>query len=333
MNSQQLVEIRRDELSTRDADETIDYVSKVYVDNKIEFRRAESRSNVRNTVTRCGEIMATEIRSTIGYVGHLGALTEQVYFEQTLGGSCRMRGGGHDIWQQRHDYSMYPMDAPILAECHNHDVNILHIPKAVLLDLTAQSGIDPRTFRFESLVPIDPRRQQFWAKLFDLVHREVTTADSQVMTELLVQNLSRSLAAAALTVFPNSTMDLERQPGPAIVTASALERAVDYLHAHPARPVTIAELAAHAGVSARALQYAFRSRYSATPLEYLRRLRLEHAHEDLVTAIPGDGRTVGNVAARWGFTQSGRFTQLYTRVYGQPPSRTLNARLGLTVDG
>ncbi|MGX1809417.1 helix-turn-helix domain-containing protein [Nocardia sp. NPDC055321] len=317
------VDIRRARLHTREAEETVEYVSKLYTGNVIEFQRAAPGASVRNAVTIAGSVMATEIRSTVGYIGHLAPITGSVYFQRTLSGNIRLRGDGHDLWQQREEFSVYPMNVPIRADCENHDVDMLHIPDAVLADLTAEQGIELSAFRFESLAPVDRARERFWSRLFDLVHHEISLADPDVMTDLVVANLARTLAAAALTVFPNPAMDRPHRPRPPAVSPSTLQRAVDYLHAHPTRPVTVGDLAAHTGVGPRALQYAFRKRYNATPMEYLRRLRLEQAHQDLLAATPGDGRTVAAVAARWGFPQPGRFAQLYIRAYGQPPSRTL----------
>ncbi|MEU2121774.1 helix-turn-helix domain-containing protein [Nocardia niwae] len=66
-----------------------------------------------------------------------------------------------------------------------------------------------------------------------------------------------------------------------------------------------------------------RRHYATTPLGYLRRVRLERAHEELASAEHGDGRTV---AACWGFGNPGRLAERYQEVCGRPPSRTLRDR-------
>ncbi|MGN5382482.1 helix-turn-helix domain-containing protein [Streptomyces lasalocidi] len=58
-------------------------------------------------------------------------------------------------------------------------------------------------------------------------------------------------------------------------------------------------------------------------MAYLRRVRLAHAHRDLLAADPHSGATVGGVAARWGFAHPGRFAALYRTVYGISPAETL----------
>jgi transcriptional regulator GlxA family with amidase domain len=71
------------------------------------------------------------------------------------------------------------------------------------------------------------------------------------------------------------------------------------------------------------VQEAFRRHLDTTPIGYLRRVRLERAHNDLAAADPGAGSTVAEIAARWGFAHHGRFAALYQDSYGRSPSQTL----------
>jgi AraC-like DNA-binding protein len=57
-------------------------------------------------------------------------------------------------------------------------------------------------------------------------------------------------------------------------------------------------------------------------VQYLRRLRLHYAHEDLLAANRMCDN-VTNIAARWGFSHTGRFAVLYRKAYGQSPHTTL----------
>ncbi|GAB2514811.1 helix-turn-helix domain-containing protein [Nocardia heshunensis] len=323
MTQQGMIEARREELSSRDADEAVAFVTQMYSDNALRFWNAPPQCRVRTRATIWNDVIATEIRSTIGYSCHIAPLHDHVYFERSLRGRARLRGGGNDFQQHRNDLIVFPYGVPIIADCDSHDVNLLHIPHTMLTDLAAQSGIDSTAFRFTSLEPRDARSERFWGRLFDLTHHELTDPDSPVLTELVVQNLTRTLAAAALAVFPNTTMDLHLQPGPGTVPTSAVQRAVDYMQANPARPITIAELAAQAETSVRALQNAFRNHHDMTPLEYLRLVRLDRARADLQAAEPSDGYSVAVVAARWGFSNPGRFAQLYKQAFGRSPKHEL----------
>jgi AraC-like DNA-binding protein len=52
------------------------------------------------------------------------------------------------------------------------------------------------------------------------------------------------------------------------------------------------------------------------------RVRLDHAHRDLLAASPAS-TTVTAIAARWGFASPSRFSDFYRRAYGRLPGHTL----------
>jgi transcriptional regulator GlxA family with amidase domain len=58
-----------------------------------------------------------------------------------------------------------------------------------------------------------------------------------------------------------------------------------------------------------------------TPMQYLKRLRLEGARSELLQAAPGS--RVVDVAYRWGFAHHGVFSASYADVFGELPSVTL----------
>lgn len=100
-----------------------------------------------------------------------------------------------------------------------------------------------------------------------------------------------------------------------------VQRVIDAIEADPARPWSPGELAEFAGVSVRRLQQAFREYCGLTPFQYLREVRVERAHGDLLNAP--EGLTVTDIAMRWGLTHTGRFAADYRHRYGQNPSETL----------
>jgi AraC-like DNA-binding protein len=104
-----------------------------------------------------------------------------------------------------------------------------------------------------------------------------------------------------------------------------VKRALDAMHAEPARQYTAAELAAIAGVGVRVLQEAFRQHVGLSPLTYLRRMRLDGVHAELSRGDPWQV-SVSEVAFRWGFTHLGRFAGAYRARFGVLPSHTLRER-------
>lgn len=103
-----------------------------------------------------------------------------------------------------------------------------------------------------------------------------------------------------------------------------LRRAVAFIDEHAHRDITVADIAAAAFVTIRAIQLAFRRHLDTTPAGYLRRIRLDQAHRQLQAADP-DRDSVTAVAYRWGFSSPSRFASYYRRVFGVQPSHTLRS--------
>jgi transcriptional regulator GlxA family with amidase domain len=112
---------------------------------------------------------------------------------------------------------------------------------------------------------------------------------------------------------------------PGSVRLAPVRLAAAFIDAHADRHITLDEIARAAGVTGRALQYAFRRHYATTPTGYLRQVRLDRARDDLLAAVPGDGMTVAVVARTWGWANSAHFAAAYRRRFGQRPSHALRA--------
>jgi AraC-like DNA-binding protein len=107
-------------------------------------------------------------------------------------------------------------------------------------------------------------------------------------------------------------------PAPRVV-----RRVVELVDAAPEKPWTVADLASFAGVSGRSLYAAFRGQLGTSPMSYVRRRRLERAHDELLDLDPARGTRVIDVALRNGFTHAGRFAAAYRARFGESPSATL----------
>lgn len=110
-------------------------------------------------------------------------------------------------------------------------------------------------------------------------------------------------------------------------TALAARRLADleaWIDAHLAEPLTLGRLCEVSGASARSLQLAFRAHRGLSPMRFVVERRLAAAHRLLARGGPFDDVTC--IAAGAGFTHLGRFSVLYRRTYGEPPSRTLARR-------
>lgn len=100
-----------------------------------------------------------------------------------------------------------------------------------------------------------------------------------------------------------------------------LRAAEEYMRSSAHLPLSLSDICAVAGVNARTLQHAFRRYRGCSPMAFLRRLRLQAAHAELLH--PASDTTVAGQAAKWGFFHFGRFSRTYQCEFGELPSQTL----------
>ena len=101
-----------------------------------------------------------------------------------------------------------------------------------------------------------------------------------------------------------------------------LERAEDYIRTNLKNPFSLLDLTKAAGTSPSTLLRTFNTRRGLSPMQYLKRLRLQAVRRSLLAADPRID-SVGRVATEFGFRQLGRFAADYRQVYGELPSVTL----------
>jgi len=147
-----------------------------------------------------------------------------------------------------------------------------------------------------------------------------------------VELLEQLLRTASATIISESTTSSVRETTNALVAEQVLRAfplhppsgraaqiavAMEWMRAHAHDPITVAEVAAATGISVRTVQ----QDVSETPMQWVRRYRLEQVHDELQRAAAGT--TVGSVARSWGFGHLGRFANEYAALFHEPPRTTL----------
>ncbi|HEY7325789.1 MAG TPA: helix-turn-helix transcriptional regulator [Streptosporangiaceae bacterium] len=213
-------------------------------------------------------------------------------------------------------------DIPWRADIVNAEVEFASLREPLLAQVADTApGRRAVPIRFTGYRPATAQDARRWLSTFTFVRDHVlpTPAADQ---PLVTGAAARLLAATALSVFPNNTLAGPTADDRHDASPPTLRRAVVFIDDNAHRDIGIADIAAAASVTTRAVQLAFRRHLDTTPLDYLRRVRLAHAHRDLVTADPAH-ESVTSVAYRWGFPNPSRFAILYRQTYGVSPSHTL----------
>lgn len=210
--------------------------------------------------------------------------------------------------------SLTPPDLPYSGVAREATYSVVMIDPALLLDDRGEQ------------VDLISDRPRDGARLKHTVAwmRDHVLSPGAPASELVLDAATRALAAAVLEAFPH---DGEGRGSPVTsrATPATIRRALAFMESEAGSPIGITEISRAARVTPRALQYAFRRHLDCTPLEHLRRLRLEHVRDEL--SDPDPGTTVTAVASRWGFFHLGHFSAAYRTRFGETPGATLARRL------
>ena len=95
----------------------------------------------------------------------------------------------------------------------------------------------------------------------------------------------------------------------------ALRRVRGYIDSHIGERISLDELARQAGVSRFHFARQFRLSTGESPMEYLRRVRIERSK----SILQSRDSTIAEVAARLGFSDQSHFTRIFGRLVGVSP--------------
>jgi AraC-like DNA-binding protein len=310
--------------ATTDLDEAIAFFQATFLD--LSIRRQSGQATELRTATA---YLAPETTLTrMHYTIHTDMLAEperDLNIDLVLAGRLSLHDQGRHSAATRGGVLLLPPDRALSAEFDGLNVLTVHLPRHLIDDVAvAATGIDPAHLRFDGAAPIGSATHQQWQQALTYIQRGILDDPATASNPLLLQQAERLLATIVLTGWANTSQHTRPIPRP-YVPPAVVRRAMNYIQENAHRPVTIAQIAEAAGVSPRALQQAFRRHHDTTPTAYARRIRLEHAHHDLLAGDLQTGDTVGAIAARWGFANTSRFSTDYSAHYGQSPGHTLRS--------
>jgi AraC-like DNA-binding protein len=270
------------------------------------------------THRRCeaGSIMVDEVLIQ-GRVGCQIPPADSVLVIQPRAGSLTVTGGPFPI-----------ADCPVLVahgmSCELHvngaRFDVVSIAADVLHQVAAGWHAPlSQEIRFLDWRPRSRAAVRTWHRALGYVTATLASADT-AQQPLVVAALAPLLAGALLECYPSNVTEQGLLSDPAL--PKVLKDAVSFIHGHAASDIGINDVAAAVHLTPRAVQYLFRRQLDTTPTEYMRRVRLHRAHQELLAASRSTA-TVTEIAQRWGFAHTGRFAVLYRQTYGRSPHTTL----------
>ena len=146
------------------------------------------------------------------------------------------------------------------------------------------------------------------------IEAECTAPDD--LSPLVVEGTALAMLARATRLY-RSVRHHEREP-------RWLAGTVEYLRAHRLERIRLSDVARSAGVHPSRLAHEFRTRVGSSPGEYVRRLRLEWAAQQLTD----EHTSIAEVALRAGFYDQSHFSRMFRRHFGVAPAAWRRSRRG-----
>jgi AraC family transcriptional regulator len=222
------------------------------------------------------------------------------------------------------DVAVVPAGIPLAARSLDGtpqplDSLLVVLSPALVAEVLEAAGGAPRP---RELAPVAGARSPAVAQLGALLHTGL--ADRSGLGRLALESLGSALAVAVVRDHATARTPLapptpRRELAPAQLHA-VLRLVEDDLSA----PLTVADLAARAHVSAFHFSRLFRGSTGLSPYQYLLQRRLAHARELLTaTELP-----VAQIAVRCGFADQSHLTRLARRHLGSTPAALRSAARG-----
>jgi AraC-like DNA-binding protein len=178
-----------------------------------------------------------------------------------------------------------------------------------------------RPLEFEPSMDLASPESAPFLRALRLLRADLRRPDAVTADPVMAAGLARLLMTGLLLAQPHNYSG--EVTGPARPAApAAIRRAVEFIDSTSAQITTVADVAAAASLSVRALQDGFRRHVGVAPMTYLRDVRLDRVHADLRASDPSV-TTAAAIARRWGFWHYGRFAAAYRTRYGIAPAETL----------
>lgn len=317
--------VQPSEFVTQDQGEAVEFISSMYAEHRPWFSGSSTGFEFRSATAQTPVMGLDSVDCSMTYRAEAEP-TGQVVALIARTGVVATWCGGDEVRVSAGEGLLYPIGSPFWTEItENASVMTVRLPLDRVTELAAAAvDADPHDVGFPSMVPISPELARFWRSTVERVGAELMATDTTPVSPLVAEEIAERTIEALLASFPNTTMTLDYVPSGGTASPAAVRRAVAFIDANAEKPIELADIAAAAGVSVRALLAGFARHRDGTPMGYLRQVRLERARRDLKDGNAALGDSVGTIGHRWGFATPTHFAAMYASRYGESPSAALS---------
>lgn len=236
-------------------------------------------------------------------------------FRLSIGKRTVESGAGHLLMANNHEAGDRVIKGP-----HRSDALFLDwkVVKSALMSLVEKPLSD--ALDLDPVLDLATQSGQLIGNLLQTIVQGMRESGPLLSSPLAAAAMSETLAHLVVRFGRHRLSDHFEKNKVSLIAPWHVRRAIDYMHANIAEPLTMAMVADNVGVSLRALQTGFKAFRGTSPAGYLRTIRLQAAREQL--RDPTNRQSVREICAVWGFAHAGRFSIIYRSTFGESPRDT-----------
>ncbi|RUM22672.1 helix-turn-helix domain-containing protein [Rhizobium phaseoli] len=237
-------------------------------------------------------------------------------FRLSIGRRTVESGTGHLLMANNHEAG----DRVIQGVPHRSDALFLDwkVVKQALASLVETPFSE--SLDLEPILDLTTQAGQLIGNLVQTIVQGMRAGGPLLCSPLAAAAMSETLAHLVIRFGRHRLSDRLERKKVSLIAPWHVRRAIEYMHANIAEPLTMTMVADDVGVSLRALQTGFKAFRGTSPAGYLRTIRLQAAREQL--RDPTNQRSVREICAIWGFAHAGRFSIIYRSTFGESPRDT-----------
>lgn len=312
----------RHDLRTLDADQAAIFMTESLRPGVVTKQSADTEISFSSHYFARTDFLVSEIRTEAGWSFQPKTEFDAVMAWLTIDGQCVVQHGDEAGLASTEELLVTSARSTrdIVFETPYHGLVVAACGDAVQQELAAFIGRDVRG-RLDFMTTLDARSRlgQTLVAFAGSMHAALAGGSAMAESPLGLKRFRDGFIN--LVLMSMDSKELLRLAGaPRSASSANLRKAEAFMREHAGQPIGMADVAAHVGISVRALQYTFKRLRGTTPLAVLLGYRLDGVRRDLMA---GGKQQIASVAARWGFSHPGRFSRQYRLAFGEKASETL----------
>jgi len=311
-----------------DVVETCKRVSEVFRPHRLSVRGSHQRLNAQMDHVGIGRLSINRLRYETGIVVESEPMSSFLMLMMPLAGSAEIHYGQETVFSTPSAPAMVSATRPLAmrwsADCEQL---ILRIDRGALEQACSAclGHALHAPLEFSAEMKAQEENAAGWHSIMSFLASNEGFLRNALEYPLVAAQAEQLLLMALLHGHSHNYRDEMQRPTRAIAP-SFVRRAEEFMRERADQPLTLQDVAAHAGVSVRSLHAGFQRYRNTSPMSFLRDLRLDRVHAELQAARESGAKTtVADIAMNWGFLHLGHFARAYAQKFGELPSQVLRS--------